>query len=113
MKHPAHKPQRARARALQDAFFDAWGNNQSIRKAMEQTGISWHRIQAWRRWDANFRADYDSMKSLMDTIRDEERADLLFRKGIYGHSDRALDLFMRLYGWDHLCPRCQQLKPGR
>lgn len=109
--HPLKKPQRARARALQDEFIEAWGNNQSVRKAMERTGVSWHRLQAWRRWDANFRAIYDSMRSLMDIVRHEDRQDFLFHKGVHGRSTRALELYMRLYAWKDLCPRCQQHKP--
>jgi hypothetical protein len=110
--NPLQKPQRARARALQAEFIDAWGSNQSIRKAMEQTGVSWHRLQAWRRWDANFRAMYDSMRTLMDIIRHEDRQDLLFRKGVYERSERAFCLYLRLYANEKLCPICQ-LKPSR
>jgi hypothetical protein len=79
---------------------------------MELTGVSWHRLQAWRRWDANFRAMYDSMRSLMDIVRDEDRQDWLFRKGVKGRSERAFCLYLRLYANEKLCPICQ-LGPGR
>lgn len=102
---------RARARALQEALINAWILRMSLRKAMSTTGISWHQIQAWRRWDRDFRDVFDGTKELVEIVRKEDREIRLWEKALYGNSDRALDLFCRLFMSKRLCPRCRNRMP--
>ena len=41
---------------------DKWMEYRNIREGMAATGINWHQIQAWRRWDREFRTVFDGCK---------------------------------------------------
>ena len=94
LRDPIRLARRARARALQDYFLNTWVQTMSLRKAMSISGVSWHQIQAWRRWNREFRFLYDSAKEFSETIRKEDHEEKVWQKAIYGNSGRAMEILL-------------------
>lgn len=82
MAQKAHIPDattRACARASPDtsarkeAFLSAWHSCRKVRPALRQSGVSWHNVNAWRRWDKDFRRRYDETRDDLACLRAVDR----------------------------------------
>lgn len=99
----------ARARALeaQDRFLNCWVECRSFKEALWLSGVTWHHIQAWRRWHPSFRKTMESVGSIVRFIRKEDLEERAIRRAFAG-SHRARDMLFRLFWSDRVCPLCRR-----